>query len=93
MDTATPLSLTHGNGLSTLYGHASVITTKAGNVVLQGDIICKVGSTGVSTGPHLHFEVRQDGTPLKIPCVGCPEDRRPLGGSILRAFSIGCMDL
>lgn len=53
----------HGGGLSTLYGHNSSITTKAGKMVLQGDIICKVGSTGVSTGPHLHFEVRQDGTP------------------------------
>jgi murein DD-endopeptidase MepM/ murein hydrolase activator NlpD len=53
----------HGGGLSTLYGHNSSITTKAGKMVLQGDIIAKVGSTGVSTGPHLHFEVRQDGTP------------------------------
>jgi murein DD-endopeptidase MepM/ murein hydrolase activator NlpD len=53
----------HGGGLSTLYGHNSSITTKAGKLVLQGDIIAKVGSTGVSTGPHLHFEVRQDGTP------------------------------
>lgn len=55
--------LDHGGGLSTLYGHNSSLSTSAGKAVLQGDIICRVGSTGFATGPHLHFEVRQDGTP------------------------------
>lgn len=55
--------LDHGGGLSTLYAHNKSVSTSAGKAVLQGDIICKVGSTGISTGPHLHFEVRQDGSP------------------------------
>lgn len=55
--------LDHGGGLSTLYAHSKSVSTSAGKAVLQGDIICKVGSTGISTGPHLHFEVRQDGSP------------------------------
>lgn len=52
----------HGGGLSTLYGHNSKLNTAAGKSVMQGDIISKAGSTGVSTGPHVHFEVRINGT-------------------------------
>lgn len=51
----------HGNGISTLYGHGQTILTKFGATVKQGDIIMETGSTGNSTGPHLHFEVRIDG--------------------------------
>ena len=51
----------HGNGYSTLYGHCSAIYVYEGQQVNQGDVIAAVGSTGWSTGPHLHFEVRIDG--------------------------------
>ena len=51
----------HGDGLITLYGHGQEIKTTLGTPVKQGDIIMTVGSTGNSTGPHLHFEVRKDG--------------------------------
>lgn len=51
----------HGNGIVTLYAHGQDITTTLGTVVKQGDIIMTVGSTGNSTGPHLHFEVRKNG--------------------------------
>lgn len=54
--------INHGNGIVTLYGHGQEITTTLGTVVKQGDIIMTVGSTGNSTGPHLHFEVRKNGT-------------------------------
>lgn len=47
----------HGNGISTLYGHLSSIITTKGAEVLQGDMIGRVGSTGNSTGPHLHYEI------------------------------------
>ena len=51
----------HGNGLSTLYGHNSQLLAQVGQTVEAGDIIARSGSTGRSTGPHLHFEVRING--------------------------------
>ncbi len=53
----------HGGGTSTLYGHCSRIFVKTGQSVSQGQRIAAIGSTGNSTGPHLHFEVRINGSP------------------------------
>lgn len=54
----------HGGGVTTLYAHGSEILAQVGDVVKRGDAIMKVGSTGWSTGPHLHFEIRINGATI-----------------------------
>ena len=54
----------HGNGLSTLYGHNSELAVDEGQSVAKGQVISYAGSTGNSTGPHVHFEVRANGDPV-----------------------------
>ncbi len=58
------IEIDHGNGLISRYAHLSKRLVKVGDVVLSGGEIGQVGSTGRATGPHLHFEVRQNGAPL-----------------------------
>ena len=51
----------HGNGLATRYGHLSEIDVHVGQILKPGNVVGKLGSTGRSTGPHLHYETRIDG--------------------------------
>jgi murein DD-endopeptidase MepM/ murein hydrolase activator NlpD len=62
--TGRTVIISHGRGLTSVYGHASKILVKAGQVVEKGDVIAKVGSSGRSTGPHLHFQVMLYGSPV-----------------------------
>jgi murein DD-endopeptidase MepM/ murein hydrolase activator NlpD len=58
------IALDHGNGLSTVYAHCSELLVTKGQTVAKGDIVAKAGSTGLSTGPHVHFEIRKNGVPV-----------------------------
>lgn len=62
--------LDHGDGLQTLYGHCSQLLVSRGQYVEGGQVIALVGSTGVSTGPHVHFEVRQNGVAVDPRTIG-----------------------
>lgn len=65
----------HGGGLKTLYAHASELLVEAGQEVRAGAQIARVGSTGRSTGPHLHFEIRRDGAAIDPgPALGLDQD-------------------
>lgn len=58
------VDIVHADGYATRYGHCSKLLVKTGDLVHAGDVIAKVGTTGRSTGPHLHFEVWHDGAPV-----------------------------
>jgi murein DD-endopeptidase MepM/ murein hydrolase activator NlpD len=55
------VEIDHGHGFKTVYGHASKILVRRGQVVERGEVIANVGSTGISTSPHLHYEVHVGG--------------------------------
>jgi len=55
------VTLSHGHGTRTVYGHMDKLKVKAGQTVRRGDVIGWVGNTGLSTGPHLHYEVEIKG--------------------------------
>ena len=58
------IEINHGNELSTRYGHHQELLVSAGQAVERGDVIGRMGSTGRSTGPHVHFEVIKNGRPV-----------------------------
>jgi murein DD-endopeptidase MepM/ murein hydrolase activator NlpD len=58
------VEIDHGNGLATRYAHMSDVLVEEGQQVDEGAVLGRLGSTGRSTGPHLHYEVRVDGEPV-----------------------------
>ena len=71
------VEIDHGDGLITRYAHASSLMVKQGQLVDRGQQIARVGSSGRSTGPHLHFEVRLAGQPLDPRLFLGPQQNAP----------------
>lgn len=58
------VQIDHGYGLETIFAHASSLVVRKGDKIKRGDVLARIGSTGLSTGPHVHYEVRVNGTPV-----------------------------
>jgi murein DD-endopeptidase MepM/ murein hydrolase activator NlpD len=80
------VEIAHTGGIDTLYGHMSRIAAHAGELVRKGQVIGYVGSTGLSTGPHLHFEVTKNGRPVNPASVKLTGGPGHLEGEKLHAF-------
>ena len=80
------VEIAHAGGVDTLYGHMSRIAAHAGELVRKGQVIGYVGSTGLSTGPHLHFEVTKNGRPVNPASVKLTSGPGHLEGEKLQAF-------
>ncbi len=74
------VTINHGNGRSTLYAHLNDYQVQAGQIIKSGEVLGSVGSTGNATGPHLHFEVRQDGKPVNPERLLKPESNLAANG-------------
>jgi murein DD-endopeptidase MepM/ murein hydrolase activator NlpD len=55
------VEISHGDGISTVYAHCSKVLVRVGDIVSEGQVVAKLGNTGRSTGPHVHYEVRREG--------------------------------
>lgn len=77
----------HSNGYETYYGHCSRINVRPGRKVSQGEVVARVGSTGHSTGPHVHYEIRMRGRTFNPLRFNQPK-RKPLKGKDLEAFKV-----
>jgi murein DD-endopeptidase MepM/ murein hydrolase activator NlpD len=80
------VQIAHADGVHTLYGHMSRIAAYTGELVHKGQVIGYVGSTGLSTGPHLHFEVTKNGRPVNPMSVKMTGGPGHLEGEKLHAF-------
>ena len=80
------VKIAHAGGIQTMYGHMSRIVAHSGEMVRQGQIIGYVGSTGLSTGPHLHYEVLKNGSPVNPTSVKLAAAPAQLQGEKLHQF-------
>ena len=78
--------IAHAGGIQTMYGHMSRIVARSGEMVRQGQVIGYVGSTGLSTGPHLHYEVLKNGRPVNPTSVKLAAAPAQLQGEKLHQF-------